>query len=116
MKITVVVPWSASASKNASHRFGSKRVWMPQGVKNWHAFVQLEIRKALKGTWWLPRKTWFSLMVCKPNNRSDAINLVDLAADAIKRAIGVDDRWFSIGQVDWEIDAENPRIVIEVWQ
>jgi len=60
-------------------------------------------------------KTWLNLKVFKPNNRSDAVNFVDGISDALKKAIKIDDRYYSM-IIDWEIDKEQPRFELVVWQ
>ena len=49
------------------------------------------------------RKIWLALMVEKTTPRSDAINVIDLVCDGVKKAIEVDDRWFALWRVDWRI-------------
>jgi len=62
-------------------------------------------------------KVWVDIFAEKPDQRSgDAINLLDRVADSIKRAIGVDDRWYSVRRIDWSIVKENPRIYIGMGQ
>lgn len=73
-------------------------------------------KEALKGRRIAHRKTWVSFFVQKPNHKCDAINVVDTVCDALKKVMGLDDRWFSIGQVDWEIVREQGRIYIRVAQ
>jgi hypothetical protein len=57
-----------------------------------------------------------SIFVQKTNHRGDAINVIDLVCDAIKDAVGLDDRWYSLSSVDWEIVKANPRIFISIGQ
>ena len=61
-------------------------------------------------------KVWLDVLVQKPNHKGDAVNVLDLVCDAIKEAIGVDDRWFAIRRLDWEIVKDNPRLVLGVSQ
>lgn len=55
------------------------------------------------------------IKVYKDNLQSDAINVVDLVCDGIKRGIGVDDAWFSVAVV-WGVDRKDPRIIIKITQ
>ncbi len=48
--------------------------------------------------------------------RGDAVNVVDLVCDAVKDAIGLDDRWFSIKRLDWEIAKVNPQLIVGLAQ
>ena len=62
-------------------------------------------------------KVWISIFVQKPDMKSlDPINVVDLVCDGIKETLGVDDRWFCIKILDWQVVKENPQILIEIGQ
>lgn len=61
-------------------------------------------------------RTWLAIHVAKKDHRSDAINVLKCVADAVKRAIDVDDRWYEVRNLSWEIDAARPRVEIEVGQ
>lgn len=61
-------------------------------------------------------KFWVGLLVEKPDNKSDAINVVDLVCDGIRDGCGIDDRWFSLSFVDWCINKNEPRIAIQLGQ
>jgi len=61
-------------------------------------------------------KIWIELLIEKPNHKGDAINFVDRIADAIKKGIDIDDRWFSIKKVDWAINKNNPHIFLKIQQ
>ena len=47
------------------------------------------------------------LLARKPDHRGDAINFVDLVADAIEDASGIDDRWYQCAGVDWQVVRHN---------
>jgi hypothetical protein len=64
--------------------------------------------------WPKKTKTWIDVVVQKPDNRSDAHNCVDVLFDGIRDGIGVDDRWFAIGVLDWEVQPMNPNIYVQV--
>ncbi len=61
-------------------------------------------------------KVWIDLLVEKPNNKGDAINVLDTICDCIKIAIGIDDRYFSIRRLDWDIIKTDPKIFIGIGQ
>lgn len=61
-------------------------------------------------------KVWIDILVQKPDHRGDAVNVIDLVCDALKDALPVDDRWFCIRRLDWEIAKENPRLFIGIGQ
>lgn len=61
-------------------------------------------------------KLWIDIYVQKPDNRGDAVNVVDLVCDAIKEAIGLDDRWYSIRRLDWQIVKEGGHLFVGMGQ
>lgn len=61
-------------------------------------------------------KVWLDILVQKSNHRGDAVNVLDLVCDAVKRALPVDDRWFCIRRLDWEVVKKNPRLFIGIGQ
>jgi hypothetical protein len=70
--------------------------------------------KAGKEPWPKKTKTWIDVVVQKHNNRSDAHNCIDTLFDGIRDGLGVDDRWFAIGLLDWEVEPMNPNIYVQV--
>ncbi len=95
------------------------------GRKKNKAFLRKEAKKARqdlvdlikqKPQPWAQTKTWLGIKVIRPNFRSDPINFIDGIADAIKEGIGVDDKWFAIEYLDWEIDKNNSKIEVTIWQ
>lgn len=61
-------------------------------------------------------KIWIDICVQKPDHKGDAVNFVDAICDAIKKGIAIDDRWFSLGLVDWQIVKKNPQIIVSIGQ
>lgn len=61
-------------------------------------------------------KVWLDICIYQPTHTGDALNYLDVMADAVADAIGVDDRWFSVRRIDWQIDKADPRIVLVVTQ
>lgn len=52
----------------------------------------------------------------KPRTNIDAINFLDAIADVLKKVTGVDDKWYSVKSIDWEVDTKNPYIVVKLYQ
>lgn len=113
--VRVAIPFDWAASKNAVWRTG----------RGGHVYARAEgvavranltslIRDA--GGEWFQGKVWIDIFVEKPNHKGDATNVVDLVCDAVKDAIGVDDRWYSIRRVDWAIVKVDPLIYVGVAQ
>lgn len=62
------------------------------------------------GDWKDKHKTWIFITLHKLNNRGDCANMVDSISDAVKKAIAIDDCWYSF-VVDQVIDKKE---VIEI--
>jgi hypothetical protein len=77
----------------------------------------MKLKNAMRGGESFYRgKVWLDILVQKPNNRGDAVNLLDSICDVVKEAIGIDDRYFSIRRLDWEIVKKDPLIYIGIGQ
>jgi len=105
------VPYTQAASKNFMYRAHAEgRADYRSATNDFIAEVADRARsakiKAVEG------KVWVSIFVQKPNHRSDAINVIGSVCDGLKTGLGVDDRWFSIRQLDWEIVKDNPLIFV----
>lgn len=110
------MPFSQAASKNhmwtlakGGHIFksGQSRAWRAQLT----ALIAAKRPVGLK-----QNKLWLDIFVQKPHHRGDAVNMVDLICDAVKDGLGLDDRWFCIRRVDWEICKKDPVIWIGMSQ
>jgi len=110
------VPFSAAASKNNMHRHKRYGVYKNSATTSFENELILEARAAIKGRTIFQNKLWIDLFVQKPHHRGDAINVIDVVCDAIKRAVDLDDRWFCINQIDWEIAKQDPQIYIGISQ
>ena len=51
-----------------------------------------------------------------PNHRGDAINCMDLVADAVEIATGLDDRWYGISGLTWEKRPDRPEMHVWIGQ
>ena len=115
--IRVLVPFSYAASKN--HLYARRRsghVFLRRESKAKRAEIAIAVRSALDGQKVAHNKVWIDILVQKPNHYGDAVNVIDLVCDALKDALPVDDRWFCIRRVDWEIVKEDPQLVIGIGQ
>jgi hypothetical protein len=113
--VRVAVPFDWASSKNAVWRTGrGGHVYARKEATAFRESLASRIRDASRV--WFQGKVWIDIFVEKPNHRGDAINVIDLVCDAIKDAIGVDDRWYSIRSLDWAIVKENPRIIVGIGQ
>lgn len=119
--VAIALPFTIAASKNAVYRYtrkGGTPVYLNERTRLLAAVARGLIQRGTKerGITWNRRKTYLEILVEKPTHQSDAINVVDVLADAVKVAIGVDDRWFSLLRVDWTIVKYEPRIYLAVGQ
>ncbi|MDR0474542.1 MAG: RusA family crossover junction endodeoxyribonuclease [Treponema sp.] len=116
-QVTIAIPFSYSGSKNHLWSTTGKGHVYRRGESNaMQEQIALMLKCALSGKKIYRNKIWIDIYVQKPDHRGDAINFVDLIADAIKTSVGIDDRWFSIRRLDWQIVKENPRIFIGIGQ
>jgi Holliday junction resolvase RusA-like endonuclease len=111
------VPFSLNVSKNRRwSNNGRGAVYLSQEVQSFQQGLIQHLREALEGREVKQAKVWLGLFVQKPNHRSDAVNAIDTICDALKKAIGVDDNWFCIDRVDWEVQKHEPQIYIKIAQ
>jgi Holliday junction resolvase RusA-like endonuclease len=115
--VKIAIPFTYSASKNHLWATTNKghvyRRTESNAVQN---EIILRLKSAVSGVKIYRNKIWLDIFVQKPDHRGDAINVLDMVADAVKEAIGIDDRWFSIRRIDWQIVKQNPRIFIGIGQ
>lgn len=116
--ITLTVPLTATLSKNAQHRMGKGQVFLDEFARADRDAIGWELKSALRGrVFHSQRKVWLDLFVRRADLKSDPINVLDATADAAKGVIQVDDRWFAIARLDWElVRNERPFVRIRLWQ
>lgn len=120
--VRVRVPFLYRMSKNAifsTNRFG--HVALRREAKAIRHEITAVLRESLsrlsaEGVEIKENKLWIDLLVQKPNHRGDAINVIDLVCDAIKDGCGIDDRWFAIRRIDWEVVKHKPFVYIGIGQ
>lgn len=119
--ISIEIPWSTSLSKNNLFGRGAqhKRVYMKEESKTVREQIAWLVKEQMlkHKIEFVTGKIWLDIFVQKPDaGAGDAINVLDLIADSIEDAVGINDKWFCIKGIDWEIKKENPMIYIEVGQ
>lgn len=120
-KITLPYFAALSSNKRVGIRRNSKNpVYKKAGYLSAQKIYIQFFKMKFKNSEFLPRKKVFiSGVVYKDSNRSDAHNLIKGLFDALQKGIntkGVTDNYFSIALWDYNIDKENTRIELEVWQ
>lgn len=118
-EIRVTMPFTFILSKNAIYRpRAGGHVYLREQVKQARNQLALLIRAASSrcGIEWYEGKVWIDILVQKPGHQGDAVNVIDTVMDAITDAIGIDDRWFCIRRLDWDIVKEEPEIIVGIAQ
>lgn len=120
-EINISIPYSGDISKNTilgRGQFGN-RVFMKQSAKEKRQQIAWLCKKEMmeKDVIFYDGKVYLDIFVQKPTAGSgDALNVLDLISDAVQDGIGVNDKWFCVKSIDWEIKKDNPRIFIQVIQ
>lgn len=113
----VQIPFSWAGSKN--HIFASTNrghVFMRDESRYMRALLTEEVAKVVPAEKLVQNKLWIDIYVQKPRQNGDAVNFVDMVCDAVKDAIPLDDRWYSIRSVDWQIVKHEPMIFVGIGQ
>lgn len=115
--LRVMVPFSYATSKNHIYALRNQgHLFLRKESRAKRQEITLTICDGLSDRKVAHNKLWIDILVQKPNHRGDAINVVDLVCDAVKDAVPVDDRWFCIRRLDWEIVKEEPQLIIGIGQ
>ena len=61
-------------------------------------------------------KLWVDILVQKSSTRFDAANVLDTVLDGIRDGIGLDDRFYAIRFLDWEVVMADERMLIGMGQ
>lgn len=115
---SVAVPFDWGWSKNAMWvaRAGTHARRLAPAARERRALLADALRSALGSIEVVHAPLWVALRVLIPDHRGDAINALDLAADAVEDATGLDDRWFQLAGLTWAIEKDDPRLRIWVGQ
>lgn len=112
------ISFSGSLSKNAIPNLvilrGKPSMFVKKEVQQLRASIAWLVKAALNGSQWPQGKTWLDIVVQKPNHKSDAVNVLDTISDGIKEGLGLDDRWFAVGMLDWEVVKDGGRVFVQV--
>ena len=115
--VRVAVPFSYAASKNHIYTMcRTGHIVLRREARAMRQAIASALRLGLHCMPVAHNKVWIDILVQKPNHKGDAVNVVDLVCDAVKDAIGVDDRWFCIRRLDWEIVKGKPRLFVGIGQ
>lgn len=113
----IKVPFTYAASKNHIYSLNPRgHVAMRKESAAFRDEISFKTRLVLDGIKVAHNKVWLDILVQKPNHKGDAINVVDLVCDGVKRAMPVDDRWFCIRHLDWQISKNDPMLFVGMGQ
>jgi hypothetical protein len=59
---------------------------------------------------------WIGIFLQKRNWQADAVNILDIASDAMQLATGVNDRWYCVSNIDWEMTVDRPMLHLHACQ
>jgi hypothetical protein len=113
----VAVPFSWAGSKN--HLFATTargHTFMRDESRYYRAILTDKLRNGMADQPVVQNKLWIDIFVQKPNHRGDAANFLDMVCDAVKDAIPLDDRWYSIRSIDWQIVKSDPMLYVGIGQ
>ena len=115
--VRVAVPFTYAASKNHIYTITDRgHVAMRRESRAKRSEITAAIADAVRGKGIVHNKVWLDIFVQKPNHKGDAVNVVDLVSDAVKDAIGIDDRWFCIRRLDWQIVKTGGMLFVGIGQ
>lgn len=109
----VEVPFSWAGSKN--HIFANTtqgHVFMRAESRGMRANLTECIAAQMGNVPLVQNKLWIDIYAQKPSAKGDAVNFVDMVCDAAKDGILLDDRWFCIRSVDWQIVKDEPKLFV----
>lgn len=113
----VGVPFSWAGSKN--HIFSSTsrgHVFMRDESRYMRTLLTEKVAEAVASAPLVQNKLWIDIFVQKPRQNGDAVNFVDMVCDAVKDALPLDDRWYCLRAVDWQIAKQDPMLFVGVGQ
>lgn len=113
----VGVPFSWAGSKN--HIFSNTargHVYMRHESRYMRTLLTEQVMDVVDATKLVQNKLWIDIYVQKPKQNGDAVNFVDMVCDAVKDALPLDDRWYSLRSVDWQIVKHEPMLFVGLGQ
>jgi len=106
--------FSKNAIWNLIAQHGKPSMRVRSEVKGLRESIGWLVKEALGGTVWPQGKTWVDVVIQKPNHKSDAVNVLDTLCDGIKLGLGLDDRWFAVGVLDWEVVKDRGQVLVQL--
>lgn len=113
------IPIITAVSKNMTYGRSAAqhaRPYIKKQARSYRDALALLAKSHLAGIPVKHNKIWLDIFVEKPHHKMDAVNVLDTVCDAIKSAIPVDDRWYSIRRLDWSVNKHDPHLFIGIGQ
>jgi hypothetical protein len=116
--VSLPFDWQWSKNRIWAARAGSYARRLQPQAKARREALTLVLRAELnkKGIRPVVAPLWLAIHVEIPDRRGDALNVLDLVADGVQDATGVNDRWFQLGGLTWSLNREHPALHIAVGQ
>lgn len=112
--VTFSYPLTYAASKNRRLNMGKNyKVYVTKDIRALEDFIIDVIQK--QNVPFYDGPVQLDIKVYKHTARFDPINVLDTLADAVKKAIDVDDQWYS-ASITYDFDSENPRVAVVISQ
>lgn len=115
--VRLAIPFDYAISKN--HIWTTTRdghVFLRGEHRHMRTDIVWKFKQALSGYVVKQNRLWLDVLVQKPDHKGDAVNVLDGICDALKVATGLDDRWYSIRRLDWEVVKSDPQIYVGIGQ
>lgn len=116
--VEVAQPFDSGWSKNRVWRKGKGRTFLATGARQRRSALAEALRLRLSAVGAIPRQNrlWLAVHVSKANHLGDALNVLDLVADGIQDATGIDDRWYSLSGLTWDLVPNRPELRVWIGQ
>lgn len=118
-KVMVQVPFTWAFSKNHIYSLNRRgHVHLRDEHVEARDNLTSTLREAMArhGVKVVTNKIWLDILVEKASHRGDAVNVIDGVCDAVKKAVDLDDRWYSIRRLDWEVVPVGGQIYVGLGQ
>ena len=119
----LILAWSVAVAISYDAGWSENRMWRNDStgpgrhLTPWARVRRSELvevlRPELAAVSIVHHRLWLWLHVSKPDHRGDALNAIKLVSDAVQEAAGLDDRWFGLGHLGW--DVRPGRGVLRLW-
>ena len=112
--VEITYPLTYAASKNRRLNMGKNfRAYVTKDVRELEDQIIADIQQ--HNIQFFDGPVHLEIMVYKHTAKFDAINVLDTLADSVKKAIDVDDKWYTCS-IHFCFDPDNPRVEVTISQ